>query len=188
MDALPRPLGGQPRGDGVGEWDVKLVVAGPHPRLHRDVGVGHLRGVEVDAADHVARGRLEDGERETLAGLEVGGVAAEVVEVPFERHAIRRRPVAVGVAGGGADVGDARCPGGVVGLVVLWAERLEPEVLTDQGGRRREVGRDERRVGGHDPETTCVPPSSASRGVAEAVTASAPHMAPMLYRSRTARR
>ena len=69
----------------------------------------------------------------------VGGVAAEVVEVPVERHALGRGPVAVGEAGGRADMGDARRPGCVVGLVVLRAERLQPEVVADQGRWRREV-------------------------------------------------
>jgi hypothetical protein len=111
--------------------------------LDRDVGVLRTRGVQVDAPDDVTGERLEDGERESSAGLEVGGMAAQVVEVPVERHALQRWPAAVGEAGGGADVGDARRPCRVVGLVVLRAERLQPEVVTDQDQRRLEAGRDE---------------------------------------------
>ena len=76
-------------------------------------------------------------------------MAAKVVEVPVERHALQRRPVAVGEAGGRADVGDARRPRCVVGLIVLRAERLQPEVVADQRRRRLEVRRDER--GRHGP-------------------------------------
>ena len=39
---------------------------------------------------------------------------------------------------------------GVVGLVVLRAERLQPEVVADETCRRLEVGRDERWIG-HGP-------------------------------------
>ena len=42
---------------------------------------------------------------------------------------------------------DARRPRCVVGLVVLWAERLQPESVADEGRRRLEVGRDERQIG-----------------------------------------
>src|SRR5690606_29502168 len=72
--------------------------------------------------------------------------------VPIERHALRRRPVAVGEARGRADVLDARRPRVEVGLVVLRAERLEPEPIADEGGRGLEVGRDERCFG-HGPGT-----------------------------------
>ena len=37
VHALPRPLGGQPGGDGVG-GDVELGVTGAHPRLGGHVG------------------------------------------------------------------------------------------------------------------------------------------------------
>ena len=147
VHALPRPLGGQPGGNSVGERHIEFGVACAHPRLDGDVGVRRLRGVEVDAPDDVTRDRLEDGEREPGASLEVGGMAAQVVEVPVERHPLRRRPVAVGEARGRPNVIDARRPRCVVGLVVLWAERLQPESVADEGRRRLEVGRDERQIG-----------------------------------------
>src|SRR5687767_3271203 len=37
VHALPRPLSGEPGGDSVCQSDVELGVAGPHPRLDRDV-------------------------------------------------------------------------------------------------------------------------------------------------------
>jgi hypothetical protein len=72
------------------------------PRLHRDVPLRGDRGVQVDAADDVVVGWVEDSEGESGASREVIGVAAEVGEVLFERQATGRRPAAVGVAGSGA--------------------------------------------------------------------------------------
>jgi hypothetical protein len=70
---------------------------------------------------------VEDGEGVASAPGEVVGMAAKVGEVLLERHAVAGRPAAVGVAGSGADVLDARHPGGMVGPVVLRAQRFETE-------------------------------------------------------------
>jgi hypothetical protein len=56
-------------------------------------------------------------------------VAAKVGEVLLERHAAAWWPVAVGIAGSGAYVLDARHPGGMIGLVVLRPQRFEVELV-----------------------------------------------------------
>ena len=76
--------------------------------------------------------RVEDGEGVTGAPREVVGVAAKVGEVLLESHAATGRPAAVGVAGCGADVLDARHPGGMVGLIVLRPQWLEAELIGDE--------------------------------------------------------
>src|SRR5699024_7739738 len=107
-------------------------------------------------------GRVEHGEGEAGAGGEVGGVAFEVGEVALEGHALRGRPGAVGVAGGGADVLDAGGPGGQIGRVVLRAQRLQAGALASEGGGRLGTGRDER-WGVHGP--TVEGPTAGANGV-----------------------
>ncbi len=63
-------------------------------------------------------------------------VAAKVGEVLLEHHAAARWPVAVGIAGGGANALDARHPGGVIRVIVLRPQRF------DGTGRRPERSAD----------------------------------------------
>ena len=66
------------------------------------------------------------------APREVRGVAAKVGEVLVERHAARRWPVSVGIAGSRAYVFDARHPGSKVGLIVLRPQWFEAELGGDE--------------------------------------------------------
>src|SRR5204863_4281627 len=71
------------------------------------------------------------------AALEVALVAEQVVAVLVEGHLTR--PAAAGEARRLADVLHRRRPGRVVGVVVLRAERLQPELWRGQAGGRVEV-------------------------------------------------
>ena len=75
VHAFPRPVGGEPTCDGVGEWPVECRSVGSHPRLHGDVPLVGPRGVHVDAADDVVVSWVEHGECKADASGEVFGVA-----------------------------------------------------------------------------------------------------------------
>src|SRR5690606_36531971 len=67
------------------------------------------------------------------------GMPFQVSEVSLEGHSLERGPTPVREPRRGADVLDAGGPGGVVPLVVLGVERLEPEVACRQFPRGIEV-------------------------------------------------
>src|ERR1700719_3926084 len=77
--------------------------------------------VDVHAADDVADIPAEHGIGEPAAPGEVLCVPLQVTEVLIEGHLVR--PAAPGETGCRPDVVDAGRPGGVIGLVVLRAER-----------------------------------------------------------------
>src|SRR5438309_7685518 len=129
VHTLLGPLDGEPACDGVGERYVEARPVGPHPGLHRDVPLVGGRWVQIDATDDVAVACVEDGECESDATREVVSVAAKVGEVLLERHAAAWWPVAVGIAGSGAYVLDARHPGGMIRLIVLRPQRFEAELI-----------------------------------------------------------
>jgi len=109
------------------------------------------RGVDVDAADHVAAGPVEDGIREAVTSLEVPPVAYQVDQVLVERHRVRPRVWLICAEPGcRADVVDARRPGGVVALVVLGAERPEHEAVPHEPRRWNETVGDERARAGQE--------------------------------------
>lgn len=88
-------------------------------------------------------GDRKDGIGEADALLEIFRVSTEVFEVGLQSHAAWRWPGAVGEVGAGSNVGDAGGPGGVVGGVVIRAERLKSEAI---GARRVRYGE----TGAHD--------------------------------------
>src|SRR5690606_27742775 len=118
-------------GDGLAEHDAGLGRSGGHPRQ----GLGVVRpcgvGIDVETADHAILG-VEDGVGEAGSRLEVPGVSFQVGEVPLESHSLHRGPTPVRAPGRGADVLDSGGPGGVVPLVVLGAEWLEPALAGGQ--------------------------------------------------------
>src|SRR3954452_3064618 len=153
VHTVPGPVGGDPAGDGVCKWDVEGRSVGPHPGLHRDVPFDRGGGVEVDATDDVAVAWIENREGETDAPSEVVSVAAKVGEVLLEGHAVWWWPVAVGIAGSRANVPDARRPGGMIRLVVLRAQGLQPELVGGERGRCSKADWHEL-IRGHDRDRT----------------------------------
>src|SRR5712691_3817826 len=97
--------------------------------------------VDVHAADDVAGVGAEHGVGEPAAPGEVPCVPFQVAEVVIQGHLAR--PAAPAETRCRPDVADAGRPGGVIGLVVLRAERGQPEFLGRQPVRDREAFRDE---------------------------------------------
>src|SRR5206468_6263880 len=91
------------------------------------MGVRHIVAsrVDVDAADDLTLGPVDDRVREALPALEVARVPLEIAPVVLRRH--RPRPRAPLPPRRAANVLDGRRPGGVILVVVLRPERLEHE-------------------------------------------------------------
>src|SRR5262249_33932342 len=94
---------------------------------------------------------VQNGEGETGAPCEVGGVTTKVGEVLLGRHAVVWRPLALAVARGGAYVVDARHPGRMIRLIVLRPERFESEPVGRERGWRIEADR-HKLIRGHGPD------------------------------------
>src|SRR6185437_2680070 len=98
--------------------------------------------VDVHAADDVAGTGAEHGVGEPAAAGEVPCVPLQVAEVVIQGHLAR--PAALAESRWRPDVAEAGRPGGVIGLVVLRAERGQPEFPGRQPVRDREAFRDEK--------------------------------------------
>jgi len=103
-----------------------------------------LVGIDVDAADHVAGRRVENRVGEPRPLLEVAGVPLQVPQVVVQAPVVR--PGALLPPGCPVDVLDGGRPRGVVGLVVLRSEWLQPESLRLETERDDEIRWDERPV------------------------------------------
>src|SRR5262249_1221420 len=82
--------------------------------------------VDVNTADDVAGGDAEHGVGEPAALGEIPGVPLQVAQIVSEGHLVW--PAALAEPRRRADVINAGRPGSVIGLVVLRAERGQPEV------------------------------------------------------------
>src|SRR3954453_1650424 len=117
-------IAGEPVSEGPSEGVVVLGLGLRHPRLHAGVMDAIASGAHVDGPDYVVT-LSEPREREPPAIEEVASMPLQIGEVLLEGHLMR--PVPVGESRRSSDVFDARCPGGVVALVVLRAEWLQVE-------------------------------------------------------------
>ena len=114
--------------------DLTSACLAPAP-----LGVLAAWRVDVHAPDDVGGTRAEHGVGEPAAPGEVLCVPLQVAEVVIEGHLVR--PAAPAESRCRPDVVDAGRPGGVIGLVVLRAERGQPEVPGLEPVRDREVSR-----------------------------------------------
>src|SRR5690348_240633 len=152
LDRAERPVAIQPRADGVVEHRVERRLVRAHPGVDDRIPPGGdealslltARRVDVDAADDLAGGGAEHRVGEPAPFGEVTRVALEVAQVLRGAHLVR--PVPSGESGRRPDVVDARGPGGVVRVVVLRAERLQPELRGREPAGHREIGRDEQLI------------------------------------------
>jgi hypothetical protein len=128
---------------------VERGAVGAHPRPDgrapprdaiRPLGTGR---VDVNAADDVVGVGVgvEHGVSEPAAPGEVLCVPFKVAEIVVQRHLVG--PATPTESWCRADMADAGRPGGVIGLVMLRAERGQPELPGREPVRDREVFRDE---------------------------------------------
>src|SRR5262249_16795412 len=104
-------------------------------------GGDYLGRIDVDAADDAISACLEHGVGEAATLGKIFSVPFQVAQILLKGHLLRpgpaieswRRP----------NVVDAGRPGSIIGLVVLWPERLQPESVIDQPERHLEVLWDE---------------------------------------------
>lgn len=108
----------------------------------RDPGI-RLRRVDVHASDDLVL-VIEDGVGEPRTSFEVVRVALQVAQVLGEREPTDGGPSTIRKAWSGTDVIDTRCPGAVIGLVVLGSKRLQAEAGTHEALRNHEIIRNER--------------------------------------------
>src|SRR5690242_21197544 len=152
LDRAERPVAIQPRADGVVEHRVERRLVRAHPGVDDRIPPGGdealsllaARRVDVDAADDLAGGGAEHRVGEPAPFGEVTRVALEVAQVLRGAHLVR--PVPSGESGRRPDVVDARGPGGVVRVVVLRPERLQPELPGREPAGNREIRRDEQLI------------------------------------------
>src|SRR5580693_1985871 len=99
------------------------------------------RRIDVHAADDFTSAGAEHGVSETAAFGEVLRVAFEVAQVLRQAHLVR--PACPGESRRRLNVADAGRPCGIVRRVVLGPERFQPELLSREPTRHREICRNE---------------------------------------------
>jgi hypothetical protein len=148
LDRVERPVAFQPREDRVVEDRVERGAVRTHPGRYggfpppMSLGLLAAERVNVHAADDVAGPRAKHGVGEPAAPGEVPCVPLQVAEVVIQGHLVR--PAAPGESRCRPDVVDAGRPGGVIGLVVLRAERHQLTFPDCEPARHREAFRDKR--------------------------------------------
>ena len=138
----------QPATDCVVQHRVERGTIGAHPGLNPRTpfaSAAATRRVDVHATDDFASAAVQHGVGEAAALGEVLRVAFEVAKVVSQGH--RVRPASPGESRRRLDVVDAGSPRGIVGGVVLGPERLEPELLSSEPARHREIRGNELLVG-----------------------------------------
>src|SRR5438034_3046021 len=119
--------------------DGRLLFAGA------GAGLGFAaRRVDVHAADDFAGAGAEHGVGEPAALGEVPRVAFEVAQIFRQAHLVW--PAFPGESRRRLDVADAGRPCGIVRVVVLGPERFQPEFLSREPTRYREIHRNEQLI------------------------------------------
>jgi hypothetical protein len=142
LERIEGPVAFQPGQDRVIHGIVEFGSVGTHSRAdgRPPPARAALGRIDVDAADDTGA-CLEHGIGETAALGEVLRVPFQVAQILLQGHLLR--PALVGKSGRRPDVVDAGHPGGIIRLVVLWPERLQPESVSAQPLRHREIVRHE---------------------------------------------
>src|SRR5262249_26428 len=117
------------------------VATHPGPDGRMPSAPAALGRVDVDAADNAASARIEHGVGEATAPGEVVRMPFQITEILLQGHLAR--PAPAGESGRRPDVADAGRGGGIIRLGVLRTERLQPESVSDEPVRYREILRDE---------------------------------------------
>src|SRR5579859_1688869 len=133
LERVERPVLFEPDADRVEQHGVERRAIRAHPGFDSRTSLSWTvaaRRIDVHAADHVAGAGAQHGVGEPAALGEVPCVAFEIAQVVSQAH--RVRPAGPGEPGRRLDVVAAGSPRGIVGVVVLWPERLESELLSRQ--------------------------------------------------------
>src|SRR6266487_4553289 len=149
LDRVERPVAFQPCADRVVKHRVELRAVRAHPGTDGGIMVARAgaarafaaRRVDVHAADDFAGTGAEHGVGEPAAPGEVPRVAFEVVPIFGQAHLVW--PARPGESRRRLDVADAGRPCRIVRGVVLGPERFQPEYLSREPTRYREIHRNE---------------------------------------------
>src|SRR6266568_7950061 len=145
LDRVKRPVAFQPSQDcAVNHWvEGGMVRAHPGPDGRMPFAPAAatwacgVRRVDVHAADDLAGADAQHGVGEPAALGEVLGVAFEVAQIVRQAHLVW--PALPGESRRRLDVVDAGRPCGIVRGVVLRPERFQPELLSREPARYREI-------------------------------------------------
>src|SRR4249920_90513 len=170
LDRAERPVAFQPCADrAVKHWvELRTVRAypGTNSRIMFTCAGAALafaaRRVDIHAADDLAAAGAEHGVGEPAALGEVLRVALEVAQVFRQAHLVW--PARPGESRRRLDVADAGRPCRIVRGVVLRPERFQPELLSREPTRYREIHRNEELIThqGDVSRTAIAPPRPAA--------------------------